>query len=143
MRDVIAKGEQRKIIEMYKEEFSELRKDINLLGKKDFAVLKTDLERISADVNKMKDGMRDELSKVHAGVRLDINLEKGRVKDEAGLLEQKVVQANSKIHEEGANLKQRLDIIRHEMTQAIVRKCLFIYNYFYWFVTKIFILNLF
>lgn len=64
-------------------EFLRLQKDIQDLGKKDLAVLKSDLDRIVKDAERLKASMKDDVSRAHGGVRLDINLEKARIKDEA------------------------------------------------------------
>lgn len=119
---VITREEQRINAEAYKEEFKELRKDIDLLGKKDFAILKMELERIIQDVVKLKEGMRGEIGRVLAGVRLDINLEKGRVKDEVAILESKVQSASERIDREVEELRQRLKTIDKDITTTIIRK---------------------
>lgn len=92
-----------------------------MLSRKDFANLKAELERITLEGNKLRDAYRADVQRVQAGVRLDINLEKGRVKDEVGLLEEKVKHADSRIDVAVEVLKERMDVIQQEMTTAITR----------------------
>lgn len=46
---------------------------------KDFAALKVSIEGIRQEVEKTKSLTREEVTRLHAGVRLDMNLEKSRV----------------------------------------------------------------
>ena len=66
--------------------------------------------------------MRGEIQKVHAGTRLDVNLEKGRVGDEREVLERKVKEADQRIDREVELLVGRLNVIKGEMTTTIVCK---------------------
>ncbi|KAI8830244.1 hypothetical protein BC829DRAFT_438121 [Chytridium lagenaria] len=81
-------------------DFSSLRRDIQSLERGDFALLRAELQRISSDVAKIQDTMVEEVGRAHGGVRLDVNLEKARILDEAGQLERLVVRAEERIQEE-------------------------------------------
>ena len=82
-----SKSDQEIIQRATEKEFEELKEDIQSLGKKDFAVLKGELDKIIADLDRLKTASRDDISRAHGGVRLDINLEKARIKDESVGLE--------------------------------------------------------
>lgn len=43
-------------------------------------LMKTENERLLADVEKLKQRLREEITRTTAGVRLDLNLEKGETK---------------------------------------------------------------
>ncbi len=64
-------------------EFVKLQRDIQDLGRKDLAILKSELDRIVKEAERMKTSLKDDVSRAHGGVRLDINLERARIKDEA------------------------------------------------------------
>ncbi|KAJ3007516.1 hypothetical protein HKX48_009069, partial [Thoreauomyces humboldtii] len=121
VRSMVTKAEQSSEIEDASQDFSQLRSDIQTLEKRDFAVLRGELERILQEVERMKLSMREEVSRVHGGVRLDINLEKARIQDEAAQLKELVAKAEARIDEEIELLTQRMIQIR-EGTKASLKQ---------------------
>jgi len=47
------------------------------MERNDLATLKAENDRLMADLEKLKQRLREEITRTHAGVRLDLNLEKG------------------------------------------------------------------
>ncbi|KAJ3181802.1 hypothetical protein HDU87_000820 [Geranomyces variabilis] len=121
VRSMVTKSEQAEEIADAEHDFAQLRSDIQMLEKRDFAVLRGELERILAEVERMKLSMREEVSRVHGGVRLDINLEKARIQDEAAELKSLVAKAEARIDEEIDALTQRMVHIR-ETTRANLKQ---------------------
>jgi hypothetical protein len=62
-----------------KVDFTRLKSELQLLERNDFAVMKSENERLMADVEKLKQRLREEITRTTAGVRLDLNLEKGKL----------------------------------------------------------------
>lgn len=60
-----------------KVDFTRLKSELQLLERNDFALMKSENERLMADVEKLKQRLREEITRTTAGVRLDLNLEKG------------------------------------------------------------------
>jgi len=58
-------------------DFAKLKSEIQLLERNDFLLMRTENERLMADVEKLKQRLREEITRTTAGVRLDLNLEKG------------------------------------------------------------------
>ena len=58
-------------------DFAKLKSEIQLLERSDFVLMKSENERLMADVEKLKQRLREEIARTTAGVRLDLNLEKG------------------------------------------------------------------
>lgn len=68
-------------LEMFEDSIAELQKikmDIVNLERRDFASLKENLDVIRHEVEGAKTTLVNDVSKIHAGVRLDMNLEKSR-----------------------------------------------------------------
>eukprot|EP00126_Sphaerothecum_destruens_P009011 Sdes_comp20404_c0_seq5m14414 len=63
-----------------------LRKDMQILEKSEFNLLKYETENVKAGLIKLSDQLKDEIAKMKAGVRLDMSLEKSRVRLESLLL---------------------------------------------------------
>ncbi|KAJ3299329.1 hypothetical protein HK104_009354 [Borealophlyctis nickersoniae] len=111
-KSMVTKSEQDAELADSERHFAELRSEINILEKKDFAVLKGQLERIVGDVELLKGSLREEVGRVHGGARLDINLEKARIQDEAASLREMVKKAEERIDTEIAALTDRMIQIR-------------------------------
>ena len=58
-------------------DFAKLKSEIQLLERSDFVLMKSENERLMADVEKLKQRLREEIARTTAGVRLDLNHEKG------------------------------------------------------------------
>ena len=58
-------------------DFAKLKSELQLLERSDFVLMKSENERLMADVEKLKQRLREEIARTTAGVRLDLNLEKG------------------------------------------------------------------
>jgi hypothetical protein len=86
IQNVATKEDQEFILKENETLFDEFKTDMESLGKKDFTGLQDVLENTVKDVEKIKSSMRDDISRIHGGVRLDINLEQARIKDESVFL---------------------------------------------------------
>ncbi len=58
-------------------DFAQLKSEIHLVEKNDLSLMKTENDRLMAEVDKLKQRLREEITRTQAGVRLDLNLEKG------------------------------------------------------------------
>jgi hypothetical protein len=58
-----------------------------------------------ADIEKLKQRLRDEITRTQSGVRLDLNLEKGRMREESGGQELKIKEVDTRIEGEIATLR--------------------------------------
>ena len=77
-------------------------------------------ERLSNDLAKLNTRLRDEISRAQASVRLDLNLEKGRIREEGKAQELKVKETESKIDQEVAGLRERVDGVKFSTLQWLV-----------------------
>ena len=60
-----------------KVDFAQLKSELQLMEKNDLAMMKAENERLAADLEKLKQRLREEVTRTQSGVRLDLNLEKG------------------------------------------------------------------
>jgi hypothetical protein len=86
-------------------DFAQLKSELQLIEKNDLASLKSDNDRLVADMQKLKQRLREEITRTQAGVRLDLNLEKGRMRDESSGQELKIKEVDTRIEQEIANLR--------------------------------------
>lgn len=86
-------------------DFAQLKSELQLMEKNDLAMIKAENERLVTDIEKLKQRLREEISRTQAGVRLDLNLEKGRLREEASRQELKMKEVDTRIEQEIAGLR--------------------------------------
>ena len=75
------------------------------MEKNDLAMIKAENDRLVSDVEKLKQRLREEITRTQAGVRLDLNLEKGRIREESSGQELKIKEVDTRIEQEIAGLR--------------------------------------
>ena len=86
--------------------------------------MKSENERLQSDVEKLKQRLREESTRVLAGVRLDLNLEKGRIRDESSQQELKIKEVDTRIESEIAGLRTQIEQVsrcRHRLVIGVGR----------------------
>ena len=76
-----------------------------MIEKNDLAMIKAENDRLVTDIEKLKQRLREEITRTQAGVRLDLNLEKGRMRQETSEQELKIAEVDAKIEQEIAGLR--------------------------------------
>ena len=61
-----------------KVDFAQLKSELQLMEKNDLSMMKAENDRLVTDLERLKQRLREEITRTQAGVRLDLNLEKGR-----------------------------------------------------------------
>lgn len=75
------------------------------MEKNDLAMIKAENDRLMTDIEKLKQRLREEITRTQAGVRLDLNLEKGRMREESSGQELKIKEVDTRIEQEIAGLR--------------------------------------
>ena len=78
-------------------DFAHLRSELQTLDKNDFTSTKNEHDRLTVEIEKLRQKFREEDSKIQASVRLDLNLEKGRIRDESSVHELKIKETDNRI----------------------------------------------
>ena len=103
-----------------KVDFTKLRSELLALDTSDTSMTLSSHERLSNDLAKMNTRLRDEISRAQASVRLDLNLEKGRIREEAKAQELKLKETESKIEQESLGLRERVDSVKFGTLQWLM-----------------------
>lgn len=104
-------------------DFAQLKSELQLTEKNDLAMLKAENDRLVTDIEKLKQRLREEITRTQAGVRLDLNLEKGRMREQSSGQELKIKEVDTRIEQEIANLRtaiQSSKVLHH----SSCRRCL-------------------
>ena len=80
-------------------------------------------ERLTNDITKLNSRLRDDISRTQASVRLDLNLEKGRIREEAVSQELKLKETETKIEQEAAALREKLEQVKFQTLQWLMGVC--------------------
>ncbi|KZV86068.1 DUF1640-domain-containing protein [Exidia glandulosa HHB12029] len=118
--NMVTKAENEKQHYTQKVDFAQLKSELQLLEKNDVALLKAENDRLLTDVEKLKQRLREEITRTQAGVRLDLNLEKGRMREEASAQEVKLKEADTRIETEIAGLRTAIEASKATTLQYLV-----------------------
>ncbi|TFY72022.1 hypothetical protein EVG20_g1002 [Dentipellis fragilis] len=103
--NMVTKSEQEKHHYTQQVDFAQLKSELQLMEKNDLSMVKAENDRLVTDIEKLKQRLREEVARTQAGVRLDLNLEKGRIREEASRQELKVKEVDTRIEQEIAGLR--------------------------------------
>lgn len=118
--DLVSKADQEQTITRYKEDFTKLKNEIQLMERRDVEEVKSANERLKAEIEKLKKTLREELVRSQAGVRLDLNLDKGRIRDETIEQHNRLQQTDDKIENEIQALKRQMEGIKLQILQYMI-----------------------
>ncbi|KAI9020897.1 hypothetical protein CLU79DRAFT_754282 [Phycomyces nitens] len=117
---MVTKAEQEKTVYTYKVDFAHLKSEVQLLEKNDFSMMHAENERLQGEIEKLRQKLREEITRTQANVRLDLNLEKGRIRDEASAQEIKIKETDTRIESEIAGLRTQMEAIKFQILQYMI-----------------------
>jgi len=90
------------------------------MEKNDLAMIKAENDRLMNDIEKLKQRLREEITRTQAGVRLDLNLEKGRMREETSGQELKIKEVDTRIEQEIAGLRTAIQSSKVKIVITVV-----------------------
>ncbi|KAL7424944.1 Protein fmp32, mitochondrial [Cryptotrichosporon argae] len=117
---LVSRAEMEKQRYAQKVDFAQLKSELQMHEKNDLSLMKTENDRLMADVEKLKQRLREEVTRTQAGVRLDLNLEKGRIRDESSQQELKIKEVDTRIEAEIAGLRTQIEQAKFSILQYLV-----------------------
>ncbi|KAK9471071.1 DUF1640-domain-containing protein [Dipodascopsis tothii] len=106
-----------------KVDFTKLRSELQTLDKAEFSQIRNDHDRLANEIEKLKQKLKEEVSKTQASVRLDMNLEKGRIREEGAIHELKIKETDTRIDSELSNVRTQLEAVKFQVLQWLVGVC--------------------
>jgi len=122
-RTMVLREDAAKTTYTQKVDFAKLRSELLSADSTEFDSTRAAHDKLSADIAKLNSRLRDEISRTQASVRLDLNLEKGRIREEAVSQELKVKEAETKIEQEVAALREKLEQVKFQTLQWLMGVC--------------------
>lgn len=118
--NMVTKADQEKHHYTQQVDFAQLKSEMQLMEKNDLAMLKAENDRLSTDIEKLKQRLREEITRTQAGVRLDLNLEKGRMREQSSGQELKIKEVDTRIEQEIAALRTAIQSSKATTLQYLV-----------------------
>ncbi|NWZ83719.1 MCUR1 regulator, partial [Poecile atricapillus] len=108
-KDMVTKVQQEIALQQIMSHIGGVKKDMIILEKSEFSALRSENEKIKLELQQIKKQVMDEITKVRADNKLNLNLEKSRVKELHAQQDRALTQTDRKIDTEVADLKTMLE----------------------------------
>ncbi|NWI59459.1 MCUR1 regulator, partial [Calyptomena viridis] len=108
-KDMVTKVQQEIALQQVMSHIGGVKKDMIILEKSEFSALRSENEKIKLELQQIKKQVTDEITKVRADNKLNLNLEKSRVKELHAQQDRALTQTDRKIDTEVADLKTMLE----------------------------------
>lgn len=117
---MVTKADQEKHHYTQQVDFAQLKSELQLMEKNELAMVKAENDRLMTDIEKLKQRLREEITRTQAGVRLDLNLEKGRMREESSKQELKIKEVDTRIEHEISTLRTSIQASKTTTLQYLV-----------------------
>ncbi|CAK7271002.1 Protein fmp32, mitochondrial [Sporothrix epigloea] len=122
-RTMVLREDAAKATYTQKVDFAKLRSELLSADSTENNTTRAVHERLANDLAKFNSRLRDEVGRTQASVRLDLNLEKGRIREEAVGQELKVKETETRIEQEVAAMRQQLEQVKFQTLQWLMGVC--------------------
>ncbi|KAI5811484.1 hypothetical protein DFH27DRAFT_589256 [Peziza echinospora] len=122
-RTMVLKEEQEKITYTQKVDFSQLRSDLETHHSTEYTSTQSEYERLSSEIARLNSRLREEIIRAQNSVKLDLNLEKGRIREEASVQELKIKETDTRIETEVGAIRATLESVKFSTLQWLIGVC--------------------
>ncbi|KAL1192303.1 hypothetical protein V5N11_020244 [Cardamine amara subsp. amara] len=116
----VSKAEMQKIEMIQDSNLSKFKSEVKSSQEHHFTVLQRETEKLRGDIEKMRSELRYEIDKVTAGQRLDLNLERGRIRDELANQNSETTNLTNKLDREIHALRAQLEASKYEVIKYCI-----------------------
>ncbi|XP_065014756.1 protein FMP32, mitochondrial-like [Musa acuminata AAA Group] len=116
----VSKAEMQKSELIQDANLSKFKSEIQSSQEHHFSSLQRETEKLHADIEKMHSELRYEIDKVTAGQRLDLNLERGRIRDEQAKQNAETTLITTKLDREIHALRAQLEAAKYEVIKYCI-----------------------
>ncbi|KAF7809683.1 protein FMP32, mitochondrial-like [Senna tora] len=124
----VSKGEMQKIEMIQEANLSKFKSEVQSSQGHHFSLLQHETEKLRNDIEKMRSELRYEIDKVTAGQRLDLNLEKGRIREELSNQNAETTNLTNKLDRVSFNCNvQEIHALRAQLEAAkyeVIKYCI-------------------
>lgn len=116
----VSKAEMQKIEMTQDANLSKFKTEVQSSQGHHFSLLQHETEKLKGDIEKMRSELRHEIDKVTAGQRLDLNLERGRIRDELSNQNQETTNLTNKLDREIHALRAQLEAAKYDVIKYCI-----------------------
>lgn len=122
-QDLASREKLTKLTYQQRVDFSKLREQLLTADKSEIHNLQNEHERIRKDLEVMRNKLREEITKANAGFKLDLSLEKGRIREESSHHDMQIKEIDTRIDQEVTNMKMQIDSVKTQVMQWLIGVC--------------------
>ncbi|KAJ4851092.1 hypothetical protein Tsubulata_016168 [Turnera subulata] len=119
-QSVVSKAEMQKNELIQDGNLSKFKSEVQSLQEHHFSLLQHETEKLRNDIEKMRNELRHEIDKVTAGQRLDLNLERGKIRDELANQNAETSSLTNKLDGEIHALRAQLEAGKYEVIKYCI-----------------------
>ncbi|XP_021908244.1 protein FMP32, mitochondrial [Carica papaya] len=119
-QSVVSKGEMQKIEMTQESNLAKFKSEVQSSQEHHFSLLQHETEKLRNDIDKMRSELRYEIDKVTAGQRLDLNLERGRIRDELANQNTETSNLTNKLDREIHALRAHLEAAKYDVIKYCI-----------------------
>ncbi|KAI4314790.1 hypothetical protein L6164_027663 [Bauhinia variegata] len=116
----VSKGEMQKTEMIQEANLSKFKAEVQSSQGNHFSLLQHETEKLRNDIEKMRSELRYEIDKVTAGQRLDLNLEKGRIREELSNQNAETSNLTNKLDREIHSLRAQLEAAKYDVIKYCI-----------------------
>ncbi|KAK1410459.1 hypothetical protein QVD17_36996 [Tagetes erecta] len=116
----VSKGEMQRIEMTQDGNLGRFKSQVHSSQENHFSSLQRETEKLRNDIEKMRSELRYEIDKVNAGQRLDLNLERGRIRDELANQNQETTNLTNKLDREIHALRALLEAAKYDVIKYCI-----------------------
>ncbi|XP_075497318.1 protein FMP32, mitochondrial-like isoform X2 [Primulina tabacum] len=116
----VSKGQMQQNEMAQESNLSKFKTEVKSSQDHHFSLLQHETEKLKSDIEKMRSELRYEVDKVTAGQRLDLNLERGRIRDELNNQNQETTNLTNKLDREIHALRAQLEAAKYDVIKYCI-----------------------
>ncbi|KAF5798545.1 putative Coiled-coil domain-containing protein [Helianthus annuus] len=116
----VSKAEMQRIEMTQDGNLGKFKSQVHSSQENHFSMLQRETEKLRNDIEKMRSELRYEIDKVTAGQRLDLNLERGRIRDELANQNQETANLTNKLDREIHSLRAQLEAAKYDVIKYCI-----------------------
>ena len=119
-QSLVSKEEMQRITMLQEAKLSKFKAEVQSSQGHHFSLLQHETEKLRNDIEKMRSELRYEIDKVTAGQRLDLNLERGRIREELTSQNAETSNLTNKLDREIHALKAQLEAAKYDVIKYCI-----------------------